>query len=88
MGLLSGFSKKEVQQQLELEITLAKLSKLASFMEMGEDKESDLKLWKEAMTSLYDTSTKKVSYLPQLKESYHVIYTLYLQKHHPELLIR
>lgn len=86
MGLLSGFSKKNVQQQLELKITLAKLRQLASFMETGTSKEGDLKLWREAMTALYDNDVKPDYYLTQLKESYHVIYNLYLQKHHPDLL--
>lgn len=87
MGLLSGFSRRNVQQRLELEITLSKLGQLASYMELGTDKASDLKLWNEAMRGLYDSDVSGAEYLSHLKASYHVIYKLYLEKHHPSLLM-
>jgi hypothetical protein len=87
MNLLSGFSRKEVQQKLELEIVLLKLETLSTYMKEDEDKPTDLKMWQESMTNLYDISLKNSPYLPQLKGSYHILYTLYLKKHHPELVL-
>lgn len=84
MNLLSGFSKKQVQNKMDMEMAVGKLQALASYMEANTDKPSDLKYWQENMRVLYGIELKGAPYLSLLKESYHILYKLYLRKHYPE----
>jgi len=69
------------QKNTELKIAFEKLNFLATEMEKGNDKDSDLRFWKEEIAIIHSVDKGNSFLLTKAREGYEMLFRMFLSKH-------
>lgn len=81
MGLKDLLGITKAQRDTELKVAIEKLHFLATEMEKGNDRESDLRFWKEELSVVHRLDNGHSFLLRKTNEAYQILFQVFLLKH-------